>query len=77
MTVIGLLRSWETAFTKSFFICSRFLSSEMSRRIAARPTGSPKGVTTATSAACATPPSGNGSSDSPGRAAAKSCRSGT
>ena len=33
----GFLRSWETVFTKSFFICSRCLSRVMSRRIAATP----------------------------------------
>jgi hypothetical protein len=48
MTVIGPLRSWETVFTKSFFICSMFLSSVMSRRTTATPTGSPNGVVTRT-----------------------------
>ena len=77
MTVIGLFRSCETVLTNSFFICSRFLSSEMSRRITASPTGSPKGVVTGTMLAWATRPSGSGSSEAPGRPAAKSWRSGT
>src|SRR2546428_641583 len=58
MPVMGPLRSWETVFTKSFFICSRFLSSVMSRRTAARPTGSPHGVATHTRPGSAGPPPG-------------------
>src|SRR5207244_725190 len=48
LTVMGHLMSWETVLTKSLFICSRFLSSVMSRMTAARPTGSPNGVVTCT-----------------------------
>ena len=77
MIVIGFLRSWETVFTKSFFICSRFLSSVMSRRMAATPTGSPNGVVTGTRLACAVRPSGSASSEVPGCPTANSWRSGT
>ncbi len=77
MMVIGFLRSCETVFTKSFFICSRFLSRVMSRRMAATPTGSPNGVTTGTRPAWAVRPSGSVSSEVPGRPTAKSWRSGT
>jgi len=77
MTVMGPLRSWETVFTKSFFICSMFLSSVISRRITATPTGSPNGVVTRTRLAWAIRPSGSGSSETPSRPATHRSRSGT
>jgi len=61
--------------TNSFFIFSRFFKSVMSRRTTGGPTGSPKGVTTWTMLACATRPSGNGSSEMPGRPFTNSSRS--
>ena len=77
IAMIGLLRSWDTVLTKSFFIRSRFLSSVMSRRMAARPTGSPYSVVTKTRLAWAVRPSGRRSSTTPGCPISKRRRSGS